>query len=100
MNSFLVIFQFLKNNSNVFTIDDVGTVSINQTDSKNEARGETQHSGDAALVVQSSSDNTTDGKVNENSQPSTAEAALELEEPSNGTTSSNDNQAKAAKQKR
>ena len=79
----------------------MGTVSINQTDSKNEARGETQHSGDAALVVQSSSDNTTNGKVNENSQPSIAEAALKLEEPSNGATSNNnDNQAKAAEQKR
>jgi len=79
----------------------VGTVSINQTDTKDEARGEAQDSGDVALVVQSLSDNTNDGEVNENSLPSIAEAALKFEEPSNGATSNNNgNQAKATKQKR
>ena len=93
---FLVIFQFLKNNSDIFTIDDVGTVSIKQI--KDEAKGETQDLSDAAIVVQSTSGKTDDdGEVNDN-LPSIAEAALKIEEPFNSATANdNDNPAKTAK---
>jgi len=77
-------------------------VSIN-THTKEEASGGTHNSSDAALVVQSTSDNKTDSEVNENSLPSIAEAALKLEEPSNSgvtTSNDNDNQIKTDKQKR
>ena len=88
----------MKNNYDIFTIDDVGTVSIKQ--SKDEAKGESQELSDTALVVQSTSGNTNDGEVDEDNLPSIAEAALKIDEARTSHHASTNDKTKAAKPKK
>lgn len=87
----------MKSNSDVFAIDDVGTVSITAHNNEgNGARKEKEYNG--AIVVQSTSGDTGNIEVNESNLPLIAEAALKINEPSS-TISSTGNSKQTTKKK-